>query len=93
MKIGFHTGPISSPDRVSNEQMKADYLVQTMKMLIQNMHYSRPICWYIFHEKNADNTYFSLVKKNMNGDTVNTNYLPAYYSFKGMNQKWNYYKK
>lgn len=91
-EIGFHTGSISSPGRVSSEEIKADYLRQTMHILIQNMHYSRPICWYIFHEKNASNTYFALVKKSLSGDTVTTDYLPAYSSFKGMDQNWNYYK-
>lgn len=92
-EIGFHTGPISSPGRVTTEEIKADYLVQTMNMLIKNMHYSRPICWYIFHEKNAENTYFALVKKNMSGDQVNTTFLPAYSSFKNLDRNWNYYKK
>lgn len=92
-EIGFHTGPISSPGRVATEEIKADYLVQTMKMLIKNMSYSRPVCWYIFHEKNAENTYFSLVKKSKEGEIINTNFLPAYYSFRKMDKSWNYYKK
>jgi len=91
-EIGFHTGNISSPGIVTSEKIKADYLKQTMHLLIQNLHYTRPICWYIFHEVNASKTYFSLVKKEMVGDTITTDFLPAYYSFKELNKNWNYYK-
>jgi len=92
-EIGFHTGSISSPGMVSNETKKADYLKQTMHKIIQDLHYSRPICWYIFHEINANNTYFSLVKKTLSKGVIKTKFLPAYFSYKRMNKNWNYYHK
>jgi hypothetical protein len=76
---------------VSSETIKADFLRQTMHKLIQNMYYSRPICWYIFHEVNASDTYFALVNKNLNGSNVTTKLLPAYFSYKMMDQNWHYY--
>lgn len=90
-EIGFHTGSISSPGMVNSETIKADYLRQTMQKLIQNLHYSRPICWYIFHEVNATNSYYGLINKNLSGSDVKTNFLPAYFSFKGMDKNWHYY--
>ncbi|MDP4289620.1 MAG: hypothetical protein Q8908_00910 [Bacteroidota bacterium] len=92
-EIGFHTGNISSPGIVSSEEIKAVYLKETIQMLIQNMPYSRPICWYIFHEVNANNTYFGLVTKYLNGSNVETTFLPAYVAFKGMDQNWSHYAR
>jgi len=92
-EIGFHTGNISSPGIVTDETIKAAHLEETMKKLIANLHYSRPVFWYIFHEKNASNTYFSLVKKYTSDGNVKTEFLPAYYTFKGMNKNWSYYAK
>jgi uncharacterized protein YjdB len=98
-EIGFHVSDIgtSPPGSIPNdingqldEATKAYYLQKTMQLLIQNLEQPRPIFYYIYHEKDSTKSGFGLIKRASGGGAVT--YLPAYHTYAGMNEDWDYYK-
>ena len=71
----------------SDENLKAAHLTELMPKLIKNLTFSRPIFWYILHD-NA----FGLISQAVSGNNVTTTFFPAYYSYKGLDQSWAYYR-
>ncbi len=71
----------------ADENVKATQITELMPKLIKNLSFSRPIFWYILHD-NA----FGLLSQAVSGNAVTTTFFPAYYSYQGLNQSWNYYQ-
>lgn len=98
-EIGFHVSDIDSappgliPDKDGqlDEATKAQYLYQTIVLLIQNLKHKRPISWYIYHE-NISSSGYGLVRKYKSAESIITEYKEAYYMYKSMDKSWDYYK-
>jgi len=85
-EIGFHIGNITSPGPVPNEDTKATYLMETYQKLMSNLPFVRPICWYILHEVNPGSNYYNLLVRTNNTDSATI--LPAYNTYKNMDDNW-----
>ena len=77
-EIGFNTSWSNKAGYVTSEQIKASYLAQTLPRL-KAAGAQLPIFWYTLHE-NEDVGGFALERKNK--VTLQTTYLPAYYSYR-----------
>jgi hypothetical protein len=81
--IGYQTANWNgTPGRVANEQVKADYLLQTMELLSEANGVAGPIFWYILSEPIAKVNGFGLIYKDASQQPLKTVYLPAYTAYK-----------
>jgi len=81
-EIGYHTMKDwrkSNPGYVHGEQVKAEYLTQTIPLLLANG--AQMVFWYTLHEDDGTNGYGLTVRSAQNPDTV---YLPAYTAMKNL---------
>ncbi len=80
--IGFHTADWKgTPGRVASEEVKAEYLLQTMALLSQADGVEGPIFWYILSEPIAPVNGYGLIFKDANVEPIQAIYLPAYSAY------------
>ncbi|MBI4136587.1 DNRLRE domain-containing protein [Candidatus Roizmanbacteria bacterium] len=85
-EVGFHTNPNGNSGMyVSNEELKADYLLQTFERLKNTSGVELPIFWYDLVENGSTSAGFGLYIKS-NSAPYTTTYLPAYTAYKDV---WN----
>lgn len=86
-EIGFHAmsdwQASQCPGKVDSEEIKANYLTQTMELLQKNLSKTRPVMWYNLHEKGSSNGYGLTAKSYSNG-TVSKQRLAAYDEMKSI---------
>jgi len=82
--IGFHAmAGWTSPGRTANEEMKADYLLQTLQMIHDTAGVQGAIFWYIFAESSVANGY-GLLQFDAKQNPVQKKYLPAYSEYQAL---------
>lgn len=83
-EIGFNTEQSwASAGKVATEDIKADFLLQTLQLLSEISGVQRPIFWYTFAEV-LPSAGFGLVFKDVTQTPVQTQYLPAYTAYKNL---------
>jgi hypothetical protein len=79
-EVGFNTTWSNLPGKVSSEQQKADYLLQSISRLYA-AGAQPPIFWYTLHE-NENASGFGLTLKDK--QTLQTQYYPAFYAYRDL---------
>ena len=86
-EIGFHTQSTwTSPGKVTTEEIKAQYLSETMNLLMTNLSPRRPIFWYALTENSCSDGYGLANKCIVNGNLQRTP-LPALEAYKAMSDE------
>jgi Glycosyl hydrolase catalytic core len=80
-EFGFNSSWTNRSGYVTSEQQKADYLVQTVRLL-RAAGAGLPIFWYTLHEHNTE-TGFGLTVKDKYGSLV-PEYLPAFFAYRDL---------
>ncbi|MGM0376835.1 MAG: cellulase family glycosylhydrolase [Bacteroidota bacterium] len=84
-EIGFHTeSNWTAPGMVETENVKAQYLTETMNLLKNNLNPLRPIFWYNLHENSSCHNGFGLTQKCIVNGTLQRTPLPALDAYKAI---------
>jgi hypothetical protein len=76
--IGYHAqAGWTAPGKVASEEMKADYLLQTMQLMRDAPGVEGPIFWYALTEPTVVHGY-GLIQVDPNAEPLCKTYLPAY---------------
>ncbi|MDI3318376.1 hypothetical protein [Pinibacter soli] len=89
-EIGFFVGKLGHKG-LNNEAEKAQAMKSMYEKLMANMHWKRPICWYLLHEEAPGKNYFNLT--GLDSATGRKIFYPAYDTLRSMNKGWSYYKQ
>jgi hypothetical protein len=82
--IGYHAqAGWKAPGRVADEEVKADYLVQTMQLMHDTVGVEGPIFWYALSEPSLANGY-GLIQIDERQTPPRKTYLPAYTAFQDL---------